>query len=62
MRVVRKGGGRGEEIRGDGLGGHAEPRVVCEADVVVVEVEDGVALVPVSGIWGENVDMVYHGG
>jgi hypothetical protein len=37
----------GGGIRGYWLGRHAEPGVVCEVDAVVVEVEDGVALVPV---------------
>jgi hypothetical protein len=37
------------DLGGDRFRGYAEPGVVCEADVVVVVVEDGVALVPVSG-------------
>lgn len=35
-------------VRSHRLGGHAEPGVVREADIVIVEVEDGVALVPIS--------------
>jgi hypothetical protein len=37
------------KVRGYWFGRDAEPGVVCEADVVVVEVEDGVTLLPVSG-------------
>ena len=45
-----------KEVRlpGDGLGGHAEPGVVRETDVIVVVFEDGVALVPVSFFGDEN--------
>ena len=44
-----------KEVRlpSDGLGGHSEPGVVRETDVIVVVFEDGVALVPVS-LWDEE--------
>lgn len=42
------GGRKGGLLRRDWLRGHAEPGVVCEADVIVVEIEYGVSLVPVS--------------
>jgi hypothetical protein len=55
----RKGGREGEDIRGDGFGGYAEPGVVGEADVVVVVLEDVVALVPVFlNVVGDFVDVV----
>lgn len=59
------GGADGAEVLGDldgyRLGRDAEPGVVCEADVVVVVLEEGVGLVPVSGLYVRAEGMGVEG-